>query len=140
MILPVRVTGRIEKLYVRYNYQPVRKGQLILEIYSPELVAAQRELLAVSGDSQLEAMALRKLELLGMPGTQAREVLQSRQVRVNIPVYSHADGYILESSVAAASVAESTPAAPSSGGDAMGNMAAAAPMSASAAPALCSRR
>lgn len=135
-ILPVRVSGRIEKLHVRYNYQPVRQGQLILEIYSPELVAAQREMLAVAGDPQLEAMALRKLELLGMPGALAREVLRSRQVRVNIPVYSNADGYILESSAAAAAVASPAPAAAPAGGDGMGNMGAAAPMPApSAAPA-----
>lgn len=42
-ILPARVAGRIEKLHIRYNYQPVRKGQLVLEIYAPELVAAQRK-------------------------------------------------------------------------------------------------
>src|SRR5690554_2315260 len=47
-----RVAGRIEKLNIKYNYQPVRKGELIMEIYSPDLVAAQRELLFLqNGDS-----------------------------------------------------------------------------------------
>lgn len=133
--LPVRVTGRIEKLHVRYNYQPVRKGQLILEIYAPELVAAQREMLSVKGDARMQEMAIRKMELMGMPANLAREVLRTQQIRVTIPVYSHADGYILEASAVAAAVPASAPAAPASGGDAMDNMGAAAPMAASSAPA-----
>src|SRR5688572_21337520 len=32
------VTGRIEKLYVRYRFQPVEKGQRLMDIYSPELL------------------------------------------------------------------------------------------------------
>lgn len=133
-ILPARVAGRIEKLYVRYNYQPVRKGQLILEIYSPELVAAQREMLSVGSDRNMEALAVRKLELMGMPGPLVREVLRTRQVSVTIPVYSNADGYILEES-AVASVPSPAPAAAPAGGDDMGNMGAAAPMAAPSAPA-----
>src|SRR5258706_3948537 len=43
--LSSRYNGRIEKLYVKYNLQPIYKGQKILEIYSPELITAQRELL-----------------------------------------------------------------------------------------------
>src|SRR5688572_22031958 len=43
-----RVTGRIERLSIKYNFQPVKKGQLIMEIYSPDLAAAQRELLFVA--------------------------------------------------------------------------------------------
>ena len=37
--------GRIERLNVNYEGQEVRKGQLLATIYSPELVAAQQELL-----------------------------------------------------------------------------------------------
>ena len=40
-----RVAGRIEKLYVRFRYQRVNKGQRILDIYSPELLTAQQNLL-----------------------------------------------------------------------------------------------
>src|SRR5688500_1644484 len=36
-----RVGGRIEKLFIRYNYQPVRRGQMIMQVYSPDLAAAQ---------------------------------------------------------------------------------------------------
>ena len=40
-----RVSGRIEKLYVRYRYQKISKGQHILDMYSPELMTAQQNLL-----------------------------------------------------------------------------------------------
>jgi RND family efflux transporter MFP subunit len=40
--------GYVEKLYVNYTGEPVRKGQPLLSIYSPELLATQQEyLLAV---------------------------------------------------------------------------------------------
>src|SRR3546814_6933088 len=43
--IPVRFGGRIEKMYVHYHLEPVRKGQKIMEIYRPEIVTAQSELL-----------------------------------------------------------------------------------------------
>ena len=39
------VPGRIEKLYVTFTGEQVRKGQKLADIYSPDLVTAQRELL-----------------------------------------------------------------------------------------------
>jgi membrane fusion protein, copper/silver efflux system len=50
--IPVRFSGRVEKLYIRYNFQPVKKGQKILEAYSPDLVEAQRELLFLMSDDK----------------------------------------------------------------------------------------
>jgi multidrug efflux pump subunit AcrA (membrane-fusion protein) len=43
--LTARYGGRIEKLFVNYTGQQVKKGQKLLEIYSPDLVTAQQELL-----------------------------------------------------------------------------------------------
>lgn len=39
------VTGRIEKLFVNFTGETVRKGQLLAQVYSPELVSAQQELI-----------------------------------------------------------------------------------------------
>jgi len=41
-----KYSGWIEKVYVNYVGQPVRKGQPLFEIYSPELVQTQQELLS----------------------------------------------------------------------------------------------
>ena len=43
--LTARYGGRIEKLFVNYTGQQVKKGEQLATIYSPELVTAQRELL-----------------------------------------------------------------------------------------------
>jgi Cu(I)/Ag(I) efflux system membrane fusion protein/cobalt-zinc-cadmium efflux system membrane fusion protein len=49
-----KIDGWIEKLYVNQSGQMVRKGQPLLEIYSPELVAAQQEyLLAIDNGRRL---------------------------------------------------------------------------------------
>lgn len=43
--IAARFGGRIEKLFVNFNGQKVRKGELLAQIYSPELITAQKELL-----------------------------------------------------------------------------------------------
>jgi membrane fusion protein, copper/silver efflux system len=40
-----KLDGYVEALHVDFTGQPVRKGQALLELYSPELVAAQKEYL-----------------------------------------------------------------------------------------------
>lgn len=122
-----RVGGRIEKLYIKYNYQPVRAGQLIMEIYSPDLTAAQRELIFLSrggGDrSTMLPKARQRLQLLGMQPSQIDQVLRTGKVLYRVPVYSKGSGYILEKSSASVppSVQPTTSAA-SGGGDGMGGM------------------
>jgi len=46
--LTARFGGRIEKLYVNYTGQKVRKGEKLGTIYSPDLINAQKELLEAS--------------------------------------------------------------------------------------------
>src|SRR5688572_3515965 len=43
--IPTRIGGRLEKVFLKYAFQQVRKGQKVAEIYSPELLTAQRELI-----------------------------------------------------------------------------------------------
>lgn len=95
--LSSRVSGRIEKLLVKYNFQPVRKGQLIMEIYSPDLAAAQRELIFVAQNSpDMLPGAKQRLLLLGMSAGQVEQVLRTGKVLYRVPVYSNTNGYILE--------------------------------------------
>jgi hypothetical protein len=102
-----RVNGRIEHIGIKYNFQVIRKGQLIVTLYSPELVAAQRELLMLNNtqNERLVQSAIQKLQYLGMNYQQIQKVLQTKSVLYRIPVYSPANGYILEQTI--------TPATPS---------------------------
>lgn len=122
-----RVSGRIERLLIRYNYQPVSKGQLIMEIYSPDLAAAQQELLFLQRsetDHTLVEKAKQRLMLLGMSARAINQVLKTGKVNYRIPVYSNFNGYVLEKSAAAASILSSqrSPGEAVAAGDGMGGM------------------
>ncbi|CCH57655.1 RND family efflux transporter MFP subunit (plasmid) [Fibrisoma limi BUZ 3] len=123
--IPARFGGRVEKLYVRYQYQSIRKGQKLLELYSPDMVTAQRELLYVleadADNAQLITSAKQKLRLLGVTDEQIKELVRTRKPSYSLAVYSPYDGYVVETS-AVAPVAQSpatgemTPSAASGGG------------------------
>ncbi|WEK35920.1 MAG: efflux RND transporter periplasmic adaptor subunit [Candidatus Pseudobacter hemicellulosilyticus] len=131
--LSSRVSGRIEKLLIKYNYQPVKKGQLILELYSPDLAAAQRELLYVAANSPaLLPSARQRLLLLGMTNQQVDRILRTGEILYRVPVYSNSDGYILETQAAAPAPA---PAAPATGGEGMGSMGSSSPPPMASVPA-----
>ena len=138
-----RVAGRIERMYIKYNYQPVRKGQLIMEIYSPDLAAAQRELIYISrndNNPSLLQKAKQRLSLLGMQPAQINGVIKTGKPLYRVPVYSSVSGYIVEKGVAAnaSSSGVAMPASSASSSDGMGGMggdaAAAATPTPQAAP------
>ncbi len=105
--LPIRFGGRIEKLLVKYNFQPIRKGEKILEIYSPELLTAQRDLLYLlksdTDNVQLIDGAKEKLRLLGLFESQISHLATTSQENYSFSVYSPLDGYIVEEAVISAS-------------------------------------
>ena len=94
------ITGRIEKLYVRYRFQQVSKGQRIMDIYSPELVTAQQNLLfLLRSDPDNKAMteaAKQRLLLLGMSSKQLQEVIETGRPAYQVAVYSAYSGHIHE--------------------------------------------
>lgn len=96
-----RVSGRIEKLYVHYRYQKITRGQRILDIYSPELLTAQQNLLFLlkndAGNKTFIQAAKEKLLLLGMSSQQLQQVLKSGKPSLTISVYSNYSGHIHES-------------------------------------------
>lgn len=135
-----RVSGRIERLLIKYNYQPVKKGQLIMEIYSPDLAAAQRELLFIyqsDANNPMLQKAKERLSLLGMQQKQIQQVLKTGTISYRIPVYSNATGYILDNT-ARASASRAAPAASpqnASSDDGMGAMGSSGNAATSSAPA-----
>ena len=98
--ISARVAGRIEKLYIRYRYEEVEKGQKIMDIYSPELLTAQQNLLfLLSNDTQnigFIKTAKEKLLLLGMSDEQLKEVIQSGKPSYTVSIYSDYSGHVHE--------------------------------------------
>lgn len=93
-----RNAGRIEKLYVKYNFQPVSKGQKLFEIYSPELLTAQKDYIFLlehdSKNSQLIEKSKNKLSLLGLTQSQINDLTQSRKPNYSVSVYSQYSGHV----------------------------------------------
>lgn len=107
--------GFVERLHVDFTGQPVRRGQPLLEIYSPELVAAQEELLVArrlertmdespvpgvpAGSSNLLAAARRRLRLWDISEAQIEEILRTGEVRRTLTLHAPASGVVIEKNV-----------------------------------------
>ncbi|OJW55707.1 MAG: hypothetical protein BGO55_02995 [Sphingobacteriales bacterium 50-39] len=96
--ISARVSGRIERLYVKYRFQHVHQGAKIMDIYSPELVTAQQDLLFLlrhdPDNAPLLNAAREKLLLLGMTVQQMEQVMQTRKSSYTVSVYSDYSGHI----------------------------------------------
>jgi Cu(I)/Ag(I) efflux system membrane fusion protein len=99
--ISARVSGRIERLYLKYRYQPVAKGQKLMDIYSPELVTAQEHLLYVlkndAANVNLIASARQRLLLLGMSSAHLDHMIATGRPSLTIPVFSSYSGHLHES-------------------------------------------
>jgi Cu(I)/Ag(I) efflux system membrane fusion protein len=112
-----RIGGRVEKLVVDFTGTRVVKGQPLLEIYSPDLIAAQREYLVVlSGAERLKEspyedareMSRRLLEasrtrltLWGVTDEQLEELARRKEPRTVFTVFAPRSGIITERLVSA---------------------------------------
>lgn len=89
-----RVAGRIDKLYVKYSGQSIAKGQPLMEIYSPELLSVQRELLQTmrENDAPLIKALKAKLRNLGMHQSEIQKVTESGKPLPQITIFSPYQG------------------------------------------------
>ena len=107
-----KIGGWIEDLYIDFTGKFVRKGEPLLTIYSPELVATQEEYLlslkarrdlkkspfpevAGSGDSLAES-AKRRLKLWDITDEQIDALEESGQSKKTLTLYSPFSGFVLE--------------------------------------------
>lgn len=102
--ISARVQGRIERLAVKNVGDYVSQGQLLYEIYSEDLNAAQQEfLLAIQNSVSSESFTIsakNKLLLYGMSESQINQLKVSRQILQSIPVYAVREGFVSEITVA----------------------------------------
>ena len=93
-------SGRIERLNVSFTGEEVRKGQLLATIYSPELYAAQQELITASSlkESQpaLYNAVRNKLKLWKLSENQINQIEETQKVKENFPVYATVSGTVTE--------------------------------------------
>jgi len=110
-----RFGGRVDKLYVDFTGKEIRKGESLLEIYSPELVSAQQEfLLALNAYETLKESSIHeptqssksllesskeKLLLWGITEEQINELEKTKKVKTDMIIYSPASGTVIRKSV-----------------------------------------
>ena len=102
------VPGRLEKLYVDYTGTTVKKGEPLVELYSPSLYTAQEELLQAkkvalhaesalareSATITLEA-AKEKLRQLGLTDAQLKEIETRGRGTDRVIIYSPMSGVVI---------------------------------------------
>ncbi|MGH7542871.1 MAG: efflux RND transporter periplasmic adaptor subunit [Gemmatimonadota bacterium] len=107
--------GYVERLYVDFTGQPVSRGQPLLEIYSPELVSAQEEMLlarelekkigqsgvegVAAGSADLLAQARRRLRYWDISEAQIERVLATGQIQRTLTLHAPVSGIVMEKNV-----------------------------------------
>jgi len=110
-----RVDGFVERLAVDFTGRPVFRGEVLLDLYSPMLVAAQQELLlavrlrsalgaappldAAENADSLVAAARRRLQYWDISDDQIAELERSGAIRRTLALRSPSDGVVLQKNV-----------------------------------------
>lgn len=108
----VRFSGYIQKVFVDSTYQYVRKGQPLFTIYSPELVAAEREYLVARHNRQflshstdrsvvadahsLVDAAVQRLEQWQVPRREIKRLESTGRVQQDLTIDSPVSGFVTE--------------------------------------------
>ena len=106
------ISGRIDKLYVDFTGVKVRKGDPLAEIYSPDLVSTQQELIlaletrarvwslgnqeALQAATNLVEATKQRLLLWGITGEQIREIELTRKVRTHMTIHAPIGGTVID--------------------------------------------
>jgi Cu(I)/Ag(I) efflux system membrane fusion protein len=97
----------VEKLFVSQTGQPVKAGQPLLALYSPDLLASEQDYLVaihsegVPGREQLVRAAEERLRLWGLTSEQMADLRKRGKAEPRITIHSPASGVVLEKNVVA---------------------------------------
>ena len=109
-----KIDGFVDRLYVNYTGEAVRKGQPLLTLYSPMMVAAQEELLTAkqlaarvdSGAAEAWrnaqatlAAAQRRLSYWDITQEQIAQIERTGEITKTLTLVSPVDGIVLEKNV-----------------------------------------
>lgn len=109
--VPVWIGGRLDKLYVKAIGDRIYKGEMIAKIYSPDLIATQKEYLyslqnlkgiknsklseLVSSYKETIRAAQQRLKYFGLTEDQILSIKSLDDVKDNIPIYSKYSGTVI---------------------------------------------
>ncbi|MBI4828172.1 MAG: efflux RND transporter periplasmic adaptor subunit [Nitrospinae bacterium] len=110
-----KVMGWVEKLYVNETGRKINVDDILLELYSPDLVTTQEEFILalkyrdavrrgehdaiVKGGESLLESSRRRLALFDVPPHQIEELERTRQVKKTLHIHSPVSGVIISKNV-----------------------------------------
>ncbi len=103
-----KIDGWVEKLYFDFTGQKVKKGDMLLEFYSPKLISAEEEFLLSRKMAEkmrevrrtsLVDLSRRRLELWDVPEHQIREIEETGVVKRTLHIQSPVTGIIIDKPV-----------------------------------------
>jgi len=98
-VVQARAEGYVERLVRRVPNEPVKKGELLAEVYSPALLAAQEEYLLVlkrNDDAAWRDAARQRLGLLGISEAQVAALEKGGQPARRVAYYAPVSGILSE--------------------------------------------
>ncbi|MBN8538946.1 MAG: efflux RND transporter periplasmic adaptor subunit [Parachlamydiales bacterium] len=94
-----KINGWVEQIYADYIGKPVKKGQSLFELYSPDLVSTQEEYLAARKQGapgrEIAVTALERLKLWGVPQSEIDRLKKSGKAKRSVTFDSPVDGFIV---------------------------------------------
>jgi multidrug efflux pump subunit AcrA (membrane-fusion protein) len=94
-----KINGWIEQIYADYIGKPVKKGQSLFELYSPDLVSTQEEYLAARKQGapgrEISVTALERLKLWGVPQSEIDRLKKSGKAKKSVTFDSAVDVFIV---------------------------------------------
>ncbi len=104
-VVNLRFSGWVERIYADQTGQRVKRGQWLFSIYSPELVAAQKEYLLAHNtrgpDNPLTRSAAERLRLWNIPAGVLETIIEEQNVERSLVIKAPRTGYILHKNVVA---------------------------------------
>ncbi len=100
-----RVDGYAERLFVNFTGVEIKAGDHLAEVYSPDLIVAQQELLialqsGVNADNApLVETAKLKLQRWGLTAEQIAALVEAKQIADRVTLYSPIQGTVIEKSI-----------------------------------------
>jgi len=93
----VHIGGRIEKLFVNFEGEQVKKGQLLASVYSPELLVAQTEFLEAikRGQPVITEAAKERLRFLRITDNQISSLEETGKANPYINIFADASGIVI---------------------------------------------
>jgi len=103
----LKFSGWVREIRVDYVGRPVRKGEVLFTLYSPDLLSAQQEYLEAlkSGDAgaELAAAARQRLLLWDIAPSDLDAIAASGTARESLPIHAPVSGVVVEKNVVAGS-------------------------------------